>query len=67
MALGLLGSILAVAGVFLPWVKPNPILLPSAPPISGWEAADALAKIGDPRGVEPLVKSLRDRYSYSDR
>lgn len=45
VVLGLLGSMLAVAGVFLPWVKPNPILLPSAPPISGWEATAEGGKI----------------------
>jgi len=39
VALGLLSGILAVAGVFLPWAKPNPMLLPGAPPISGWEVA----------------------------
>ena len=33
VALGLPGSILAVAGIFLPWVKPNLMLSPSAPSI----------------------------------
>jgi len=45
VALGLLGSILAVTGVFLPWVKPNPMLSPSAPLISGWELATEAGKI----------------------
>ena len=45
VSLGLLGSILAVAGIFLSWVKPNPMLSPGAPAISGWEATAEAGKI----------------------